>query len=105
MRFIHCSDVHITGDYSRAPLKLGWRRWVALLELGPGGRARAFREAPRTLGAISRAAEAAGAHLVVSGDLTAYALHEEFEGARSALGTNSLPTGIAVEIEGIFEIQ
>ncbi len=26
-------------------------------------------------------------------------------GARSALGTNSLPTGIAVEIEGIFEIQ
>lgn len=26
-------------------------------------------------------------------------------GTRSALGTNSLPTGIAVEIEGIFEIQ
>ena len=26
-------------------------------------------------------------------------------GARSALGTNALPTGIAVEIEGIFEIQ
>lgn len=26
-------------------------------------------------------------------------------GARSALGTNSLPSGIAVEIEGIFEIQ
>ncbi len=26
-------------------------------------------------------------------------------GARSALGTNSLPGGIAVEIEGIFEIQ
>jgi enamine deaminase RidA (YjgF/YER057c/UK114 family) len=25
-------------------------------------------------------------------------------GARSALGTNSLPSGIAVEIEGIFEI-
>lgn len=25
-------------------------------------------------------------------------------GARSALGTNALPTGIAVEIEGIFEI-
>lgn len=26
-------------------------------------------------------------------------------GTRSALGTNSLPTGIAVEIEGIFEIN
>ena len=26
-------------------------------------------------------------------------------GTRSALGTNSLPTGIAVEIEGIFEIS
>lgn len=26
-------------------------------------------------------------------------------GARSALGTNSLPSGIAVEIEGIFEIS
>lgn len=26
-------------------------------------------------------------------------------GARSALGTNALPTGIAVEIEGIFEIN
>ena len=26
-------------------------------------------------------------------------------GARSALGTNALPGGIAVEIEGIFEIQ
>ena len=26
-------------------------------------------------------------------------------GARSAIGTNALPTGIAVEIEGIFEIS
>ena len=26
-------------------------------------------------------------------------------GTRSALGTNSLPTGIAVEVEGIFEIS
>lgn len=86
MRFVHCSDVHITGDYLRAPLKLGWRRWVAMLELSVGGRGRAFREAPRTLAAISRAAEAEGAHLIVSGDLTAYALHEEFEGARRALG-------------------
>jgi 3',5'-cyclic AMP phosphodiesterase CpdA len=86
MRFVHCSDVHITGDYFRAPLKLGWRRWVARVELTAGGRGRAFREAPRTLAAIGRAATQQGAHLIVSGDLTAYALEEEFRGARAALG-------------------
>jgi 3',5'-cyclic AMP phosphodiesterase CpdA len=86
MRFVHCSDVHITGDYFRAPLRLGWRRWVALLELTAGGRGRAFREAPRTLAAIGRAAGEEAAHLIVSGDLTAYALEEEFAGARAALG-------------------
>lgn len=86
MRFVHCSDVHVTGDYFRAPLKLGWRRWVAMLELTAGGRGRAFARAPATLAAIAQAAEREGAHLVVSGDLTAYALPEEFAGARRALG-------------------
>jgi len=86
MRFVHCSDVHITGNYSRAPHKLGWRRWVAMLELSVGGRGRAFRAAPRTLAAIAGAAGSEGAHLIVSGDLTAYALEEEFSGAREALG-------------------
>jgi 3',5'-cyclic AMP phosphodiesterase CpdA len=86
MRFVHCSDVHITGDYFRSPLQLGWRRWVAMLELTAGGRGRAFARAPQTLSAIARVAEREGAHLVVSGDLTAYALPEEFAGARAALG-------------------
>jgi 3',5'-cyclic AMP phosphodiesterase CpdA len=58
MRFVHCSDVHITADYFAQPLfRLGWRRWVALAD-----------------------------HFILSGDLTAYALESEFQGARAALG-------------------
>jgi 3',5'-cyclic AMP phosphodiesterase CpdA len=88
MRFVHCSDVHITADYFAQPLlRLGWRRWVALMELTVGGRARAYRRAPDTLATIAREArEHAADHFIVSGDLTAYALESEFQGARAALG-------------------
>lgn len=88
MRILHCSDVHITGDYSRIPfLRLGWRRWIALMELKYGGRERAYRQARETLRQIVRDFHARGAdHLILSGDLTAYALEEEFQGAREALG-------------------
>ncbi len=88
MRFVHCSDVHITADYFKQPLlKLGWRRWMAFAELTVGGRARAFRQAPETLATIVREARAHGVdHFILSGDLTAYALESEFEGARAALG-------------------
>jgi hypothetical protein len=88
MRFVHCSDVHITADYFAQPFfKLGWRRWVALAELTVGGRARAYRRAPETLAAIAREAQKYQAnHFILSGDLTAYALESEFEGARDALG-------------------
>ena len=45
IRFLHCSDTHITEDYSKVPLrKLGWRRWIALGELKLG-RAIAFANA------------------------------------------------------------
>lgn len=88
MRFVHCSDVHITADYLKLPLRrLGWRRWVAFAELTVGGRARAYRQAPQTLATIAREAKAHGAdHFILSGDLTAYALDSEFQGAREALG-------------------
>jgi 3',5'-cyclic AMP phosphodiesterase CpdA len=88
MRFVHCSDVHVTGDYFALPLRrLGWRRWLALAELTVGGRARAYRRAPETLARIAQEAQAHGAdHLILSGDLTAYALDSEFQGAREALG-------------------
>ncbi|HZI13450.1 MAG TPA: metallophosphoesterase [Myxococcus sp.] len=88
MRFVHCSDVHITEDYFALPLRrLGWRRWVALAELTVGGRAKRYARAPQALSAIVRDAQAhAVDHFILSGDLTAYALEGEFSGARAALG-------------------
>jgi 3',5'-cyclic AMP phosphodiesterase CpdA len=87
MRFLHCSDVHITDHYGRrALLRLGWRRWVAMAELQLGGRARRFAHAEETLRQIARDATSLGAnHLIVSGDLTAYAMPDEFVRARAAL--------------------
>ena len=88
MRFVHCSDVHITEDYFALPLRrLGWRRWVALAELTVGGRAKRYARAPQALSAIVRDSQAHGVdHFILSGDLTAYALEGEFSGARQALG-------------------
>lgn len=88
MRFVHCSDVHITEDYRTLPLlRLGWRRWFALVELTLGGRAKRYVRAPQVLSAIVRDAEAHKVdHFILSGDLTAYALEGEFAGARKALG-------------------
>jgi 3',5'-cyclic AMP phosphodiesterase CpdA len=87
MRFLHCSDVHITQNYFGGPiLPLGWRRWIALLELGPGGRSAAYAQAEKSLAQIVREMETHRAdHLIVSGDLTAYAMESEFKGAHSAL--------------------
>ena len=88
MRFLHLSDVHVTADYGRhSLLRLGWRRWVALGELTLGGRARAFARAPETISRIlDEARTLAVDHVILSGDLTAYALPVEFEGARAAMG-------------------
>ena len=87
MRFLHCSDVHITGDY-RTPsiFALGWRRWPALGELFIKGRAHHFEHAPTTLRQIVTDAKTLAVdHLIVSGDLTAYSLEQEFDGAKAAL--------------------
>src|SRR5579883_547425 len=88
MRFLHCSDVHITTRYQGVPLKtLGWRRAIALFELTLGGRAEQYRHADQTLARIASDVEHRGAdHLILSGDVTAYAMEAEFEGARAALG-------------------
>ncbi len=88
MRFLHCSDIHITQDYASASwLKLGWRRWMAMFELTVGGRATAYRDAARTLTQIVRDVDRHGAdQLLISGDITAYATDAEFRVARDALG-------------------
>lgn len=87
MRFLHCSDVHITGEYRLSDaFKLGWRRMPALAELFLKGRYRNFAAAPQTVRQIAADAEALKVdHLIVSGDLTAYALEPEFDGAKAAL--------------------
>jgi 3',5'-cyclic AMP phosphodiesterase CpdA len=87
VRFLHCSDVHITGNYAQRSLfELGWRRWPALGELTVGGRGHSYQNAPQTLRSIVADAKTHQAdHLIVSGDVTAYALEEEFDGARAAL--------------------
>jgi len=61
---------------------------AAQLELKLAGRGRRYRDAPRTLQRILADASARGGfdHVVVSGDLTALAVDEEFEGVRRALG-------------------
>jgi 3',5'-cyclic AMP phosphodiesterase CpdA len=106
MRFVHCSDVHITADYFAQPLlRLGWRRWLALAELTVGGRARAYRQAPETLATIAREAkEHAADHFILSGDLTAYALDSEFEGARTALGELAEDRGRCTIIPGNHDV-
>ena len=88
MRFLHCSDLHITQDYLHAPWRrLGWRRWLAMFELTVGGRSRGYRDARATLRAITAdMAYHHVDHLLVSGDLTAYATDTEFRDARAALG-------------------
>lgn len=75
-------------DYDERPWsKIGWRRVAAQLELKVARRARRYVDAPQT---IARLLDEAGSrgfdHVVLSGDLTALALDEEFEGVRTALG-------------------
>lgn len=87
LTFLHCSDVHITASYrERSPSELGWRRSIALLELSVGGRSRAYARASETLRALAaQVTRGRAAHLVLSGDVTAYALQEEFSAARAVL--------------------
>ncbi|MFN0061586.1 MAG: metallophosphoesterase family protein [Myxococcaceae bacterium] len=87
MRVFHCSDVHITGNYSSKTLfQLGWRRWPALMELRFGGRAHAYVNAQSTLARLAQLGAETADHFILSGDVTAYALEEEFQGAQAALG-------------------
>jgi len=88
MRFLHCSDLHVTQRYRHVPwLSLGWHRWAAMWEVTVRGRGEAYRNAGLTVEQIVRDLEGHGAdHLLVSGDFTGYAMEDEFRAARAALG-------------------
>lgn len=62
----------------------------------------------RLLGCVNSAADFTDQHLVINGasDLLHQIYGKEGDGyhARSALGFASLPTGVAVEVEAIFEV-
>src|ERR1700735_4309703 len=88
MRLVHFSDVHVQVDYLHESwFGLGWRRWAALLEMYGFQRYKRYINAERSLAALAQAAVDQGAdHTILSGDLTAMALEEEFQRARKALG-------------------
>lgn len=87
MRFLHCSDIHICAEYPLTQaFTFGWRRWPALAELRLRGRGTAFARSGQTVRRIVADAKALQVdHLIVSGDVTGYALEEEFDGAKAAL--------------------
>jgi len=87
LRIVHLSDVHVQIDYKRLPLRrFGWRRAVAQLEWIGLGRSRRFAASLGVLEQIVREAlELAPDHVVLTGDLTALAVEEEFACARRAL--------------------
>jgi 3',5'-cyclic AMP phosphodiesterase CpdA len=89
MRLFHISDLHFQADIplTRFPL-LGWRRLLAQTEYRLLGRRKRFADVPGAVRRLLAEATAWGAdHLLVSGDLTAIALPEEFEEARAALSS------------------
>ena len=59
----------------------------------------------KLLGAVNSAPEFTDQHLVINGASELFwELYDGEKHARSALGFSSLPTGVAVEIEAIFEV-
>jgi 3',5'-cyclic AMP phosphodiesterase CpdA len=87
MRVMHISDLHFQADipFRRFP-RLGWRRLLAQTEYRLLGRRKRFLLVPSTVARLLEEAERLRVdHLLVSGDLTALALPEEFEAARAAL--------------------
>ncbi len=106
MRFLHCSDVHMTADYPSLPMRpLGWRRWLAMFEQTVGGRRKAYARAPATLATIAEDARRWGVdHFILSGDVTQYALEPEFVLARQALGELAEDPGRCTIIPGNHDV-
>ena len=88
LRFLHCSDIHLTQDYAEVPIfRLGWRFWMAWYELAVKRRALDYARAGEVVRQILADARTHRVdHVIVSGDLTASATEAEFELAAEALG-------------------
>ncbi len=86
IRLAHLSDVHVQLDTSGMPLRrLGFRRLCAQFELRLLGRAARYSGAEERLHALALEAAKSADHVILTGDLTALAFTEEFEGAAEAL--------------------
>ncbi len=87
MKILHLSDLHFQAEYPlRRWLRLGWRRLAAQVEFRLLRRAALFSRVGQVVSSILASAESLGVqHLIVSGDITALALPEEFEAASAAL--------------------
>jgi 3',5'-cyclic AMP phosphodiesterase CpdA len=87
MKILHLSDLHFQSEYPvKRWLSLGWRRIAAQVEFRLLRRGLLFARVGQAVASILAAAEKLRVeHLVVSGDLTALALPEEFDSAREAL--------------------
>ncbi|MCL2625851.1 MAG: metallophosphoesterase [Cystobacterineae bacterium] len=88
MRILHCSDFHVLTHYAATPWRqLGWRRLPALAELYVHKRGEHFAYAkPNVSRLTAEATRLQVDHMVVSGDLTGYAMEEEFAEAAHLLG-------------------
>jgi 3',5'-cyclic AMP phosphodiesterase CpdA len=89
MRLFHISDLHFQADVPLARFPtLGWRRLVAQTEYRLLGRRARFAHVADTVKRLLAEATVLKAdHLLVSGDLTAIALPEEFEEAKASLAS------------------
>lgn len=82
MRLVHLSDIHVWW-IPWNPLRLAGKRLVGATALALG-RARRFRRA-RLPDLVERVRALEPDHVMITGDLTTLATHEEFEIARAAL--------------------
>jgi len=98
MRILHCSDFHVLTDYAHTPYKqLGWRRLPALAELYLNKRIQHFAHArPNVLRLVEEARRLEVDHVVVSGDLTGYAMEGEFAEAAKLLSGLFSPARLTV---------
>ena len=98
----------ITARLSAIPMPIGCLRWArALVVFGKSSAIRAGLSMVKLTGFVNSTADFTDQPKVINGasDFLVEALGDAGRHARSAVSAASLPFGVAVEIEGIFEIR